>query len=288
MKPVVSIIIPAYNAAKYIRETIDSICKQSLSEWELWIIDDGSSDQTAEIVDTYTNDSRIHLISKKNEGVSIARNVGFQQATGEYVAFLDADDVWLEPRLEKMVALFRTRPSLGLVHSHMQVIDEHSQLQETIYKGKEGFILDSLLLWEECNIPAPSSILVKREVVDQVGGFSDKLSTAADQEFFFRVAAQYEIGMVPEVLGLYRIHGENMHSNIQRMEEDHLRAYQLAEENKLFKSRAFREKCYANLYWILGGSWWVNGRNKKRGALFLFRALIKNPKLIGKLAQKLV
>ena len=268
MKPIVSIIIPAYNAEKFIGETIESVSHQSLSEWEMWIIDDGSTDQTVDIVSLYIHDPRIHLISKKNEGVSIARNIGFQHAKGTYVAFLDADDSWLETRLEKMVALFRTNPALGLVHSHMQVIDEHSYPQETIYKGKEGYILDSLLLWEECNIPAPSSILVKREVVDRVGGFSTKLSTAADQEFFFRVAALYEIGMVPEVLGLYRIHGQNMHSNILRMEKDHLRAYQLAEDNKLFKSKAFKDKCYANLYMILGGSWWVNGRNKREGSFF--------------------
>jgi len=165
-------------------------------------------------------------------------------------------------------------------------IDENSIRQPTIYKGKEGKVLDDLLLWEGCVIPAPSSILVKREVVEEVGGFSTDLSTAADQEFFFRVAQKYKIGMVPEVLGLYRIHGNNMHQNISRMESDHLLAYQKAKELNLFKSSSFQRKCFSNLYMILAGSWWINGNNKRRGIYFALKSLVTYPANLTKLLQK--
>lgn len=288
MDTLVSIIIPAYNAAPFISETIQSVQNQSYQHWELIIVDDGSKDDTQAVVQPFYEDSRINYFRKENAGVSIARNTGFEKSSGTYLAFLDADDVWRENRLEKMLKRFGEDEDLGLVHSYVQEIDQDSHLLETIHKGKEGYILDSLLLWDGCNIPAPSSILVKREVVDNIGGFSPELSTAADQEFFFRVASQYKIGMVKEVLGLYRMHDKNMHKNIQHMEEDHVRAYLLANQHQLFKSPSFKKKCFANLYYILGNSWWVNGQNKWKGVKFWGKALINNPLIAERFIKKLL
>ena len=288
MNPLVSIIIPAYNAAPFLEETLRSLIDQSYETWECIVVDDGSTDGTGALVSNFTEDPRISYLKKENEGVSIARNTGYELSKGEYLAFLDADDLWKKNRLDKMLQKFEANPDLGLVHSHVQEIDAKSNLLSTVHRGKEGHILESLLLWQGCNIPAPSSILVKREVVERVGGFSPELSTAADQEFFFRVAAQFEVGMVPEVLGLYRMHDNNMHKNIQHMEEDHIRAYQLAERHKLFKSNRFKRKCFANLYYILGSSWWVNGQNKWKGVKFWTKAIMGNPLILERFAKKLV
>lgn len=159
----------------------------------------------------------------------------------------------------------------------MAVIDELSKKTGEVFQGKEGWILNSLLSWNGTNIPAPSSILVKREVVEKIGGFDTRLSTAADQEFFFRVAAEYRVVRVAEPLGLYRVHGGNMHQNIALMERDHIMAYKIARENKLFHSGAFRRKCFAKLYLILAGSWWNEGKSKRRGLNFLLRSFFTHP-----------
>ena len=288
MNDLVSIVIPAYNAERYISETIQSVVKQSYLNWELIVIDDGSTDDTGEQVKAFLNDPRISYHFKRNEGVSVARNTGFGMSKGSFLAYLDADDIWKPDRLQKILEKFKEDPELGLVHTYVQEIDSQSNLMDRVHKGKEGFILESLLLWNGCNIPAPSSILVKRAVVEQVGGFSPELSTAADQEFFFRVAASFKVGMVKEILGLYRMHDHNMHKNIQHMEEDHLKAYQLAGKENLFGSQQFRRRCFANLYYILGSSWWVDGKNKWKGIKFWTMALWKNPFIIERFLKKLI
>ncbi|MEM9718532.1 MAG: glycosyltransferase family 2 protein [Bacteroidota bacterium] len=280
MSPIVSIIIPAYNAEPFLGETIQSVIHQEFTDWELIIVDDGSTDKTQIIVEKFTSDPRITYLYKKNEGVSLARNSGFTQSKGAYVAFLDADDLWKKDRLEKMLSKFEGDSALGLVHSYVQEIDENSQLLPTVYRGKEGYILESLLLGDGCNIPAPSSILLKREVVDTVGGFNPELSTSADKEFFFRVASKFKIGMVQEILGLYRIHSNNMHSNIDRMEADNLKAYRLAEKNNLFKSEHFRRKCFANMYYILGNCYRVLAKNKAKWLTCVGKSLLYNPILL--------
>jgi glycosyltransferase involved in cell wall biosynthesis len=220
--------------------------------------------------------------------VSVARNKGFSHSKGELVAFLDADDVWLPQNLEKKVALFAQEEALGLVHSDLAVIDSNSQLTGATKSGKEGHILEDLLAWNGTCVPTPSSILVRREVVEKVGGFDPQLSNAADQEFFFRVANAYKIGRVPEVTWHYRVHDNNMHSNVAVMERDALLAYQRAEEHNLFKSKAFRNQCFATMYWIVGASWWGDGNNKAKGLQYLLKAARTHPStVLGLLRQKL-
>jgi glycosyltransferase involved in cell wall biosynthesis len=287
--PLVSVIIPAYKAAAYIKETIDSVLKQTYQHLELIIVDDGSPDQQDDLIWPYVEaDQRVQYVQQQNSGVSVARNNGFSHSKGEFVAFLDADDVWLPENIEKKLALFAQDSELGLVHSDLAVIDSDSKLTGETKCGKGGFILDDLLAWNGTCVPTPSSILVKREVVEKVGGFDPQLSNAADQEFFFRVANAYKIGRVPEVTWHYRVHSNNMHSNIALMERDALLAYQRAEEHNLFKSKAFRNQCFANMYWIVGASWWGDGGSKTKGLRYLLKATRTHPSAAwGKLRLKL-
>ncbi|BDS15245.1 glycosyltransferase family 2 protein [Aureispira anguillae] len=284
----VSVIIPAYKAGDYIEETIRGVLAQTHRNFELIIVDDGSPDHQAQIIEPLAaSDTRIQYIKQKNGGVSSARNHGYQCSKGDYLAFLDADDIWLPQNLEKKLAKFATDPALGLVHSDMAIMDGKSQLTGETKSGKEGYILDDLLSWNGTCVPTPSSILVKRTVVETVGGFDLALSNAADQEFFFRVAQKYKIGRVPEVTWWYRVHDNNMHSNIPVMEKDALLAYQRAEEHQLFKSKSFRNFCFANMYMIMGASWWGDGNNKKKGLQYLLKAIWTYPPALSKVAKKL-
>lgn len=284
----VSVIIPAYKAGRYIGETVQSVLNQTYTNFELIIVDDGSPDDQATIIAPLAaKDTRIQYIKQANGGVSSARNHGYRLSKGDFLAFLDADDIWLPNNLEKKLAKFSTDAELGLVHSDKAIIDADSQLTGEVKHGKEGYILDDLLSWNGTCIPTPSSILVKREVMEKVGGFDLKLSNAADQEFFFRVAKHYKIGRVPEVTWWYRIHNNNMHSNIPVMEKDALLAYQRAEENNLFKDIKFRNFCFSNMYMIMGASWWGDGHHKLKGIQYLLKAIWTYPPSIKKVFRKL-
>lgn len=285
----VSVIIPAYKAAQYIAETLRSVQAQTHENWEIWVIDDGSPDDLGAIVQTFcAQDPRIHYHRQANAGVSKARNQGYQLAKGEYLAFLDADDVWLPDNLSTKLERFGQDPDFGLVHSDAAVIDQDSKPTGEIKSGKEGHILNDLLRWEETCIPAPSSILVKREVVERVGGFEPSLSNAADFEFFFRVAKQYKIGRVPKVTWQYRVHGNNMHQNMDLMERDELRSYDLATQYNLFESEAFRRECYANMYLILAASWWGHQRRWGKTLYYVFKAIATRPAILGRLFRKVL
>ncbi len=287
--PLVSVIIPAYNAERYIKSTIRSVLLQDYKNLEIIVIDDGSTDNTATVVKKLANeDKRINYIHQQNGGVSSARNHGYKLSKGKYIAFLDADDIWLPDNIGKKVEYLQSDPDTGLVHSDALLIDENDNSLEETKQGKSGYILDDLLLWKGTCIPAPSSILVRREVLEEAGTFDTELSTSADQELFFRVAAKYKIGRVPEVTWHYRIHSQNMHSNIALMERDSLLAYKKATENKLFKNKTFRRKCHSNMYLILSGCWYHDGKNKSKAIRYALKSAWIYPAALYKLLRKMI
>lgn len=275
--PLVSVIIPAYRSETFIEETIRSVLGQSIDDLEIIVVDDGSPDRQVEIIkELGKEDDRIRLLCQSNQGVSRARNYGIENATGAFLAFLDADDVWLSSNLQcKLDKL--SSGNFGLVHSDAVLIDENSNSLGRAMTGLEGDLLDNLLAWGQTCIPGPSSILVKAEVIAKVGRFDPDLSTSADQDFFFRVARHFKIGRVAEITWQYRIHSNNMSNNVQAMEQDVLRVFELAKERKYFNNKSFERACFANMYLILAASWAGDGKNCFRGIKFGLRALAKSP-----------
>jgi glycosyltransferase involved in cell wall biosynthesis len=277
MNPLVSVVVPAYNAAKYIAETIESVLNQSFSNFELIIIDDGSTDNQVDLIFPYCQrDVRVKYIYQENKGVSASRNTGFNHSSGKYIAFLDADDVWLSNNLSSKLEKFESG-NYGLVHSDGYLMDEHSALKPGLMSGCEGQLLNEMLEWTRTQVPGPSSILVKREVLCSVGLFDIALSTSADHDFFLRVASSYSIGRSEHPTWKYRLHRNNMHKNIWLMEKDVLYVYRKASANKLFKNLWFEKKCYAIMFMILAASWAGDGGNKLRGTYFVGLALAKHP-----------
>lgn len=284
--PAVSVIIPAYNAEKFLGETVRSVLSQTFSDFEIIICDDGSTDKTAEVAKSF-GDERVKYIHQKNAGVSVARNNGAANSTGRYLAFLDADDLFDPDNLQKKAAFLESNPDVALVFADCDVIDGEGNGTGEYLIGNDTDILTNLLLWNGTVIPGPSCILITRQAFEMSGGFDPHFSTAADQDFFFRIAHKFTCKRITGVLTCYRKHGSNMHMNIQLMERDHIGVYKKAAKAKMFKSDSFRNKCFGNLYLILAGSWWVNGKNKSRGMKYIIKALAKNPALIFKLFRKL-
>jgi glycosyltransferase involved in cell wall biosynthesis len=274
----ISIVIPAYKAEKYIEETIRSVMQQTITDWEMIVIDDGSPDKLGDVVKKIQlENSRIQYVKQKNGGVASARNHGFRLSKGSYLAFLDADDVWLPDNLELKIEKFKQDAKIGLVHSDTAIIDENSRTTGEVKSGKEGELLEDLLFWKGTNVMPPSGILIKRDVLLDVGLFDEELSNSADQELYFRVASKYKIGRVDKVTWHYRVHHTNMHKNIKLMESDLLKTYQKASQNKLFKSHWFKLSCYSKMFRILGASWWKDGNSKIKGAYYLLKSFLYNP-----------
>lgn len=284
----VSVIIPAFNAAHWIEKTIQSVVDQSITSWELIIVNDGSTDNTQKIIEQCSKaDSRIRAINQSNRGVSSARNSGYELSNGEYLAFLDADDLWLPDNLALKLEKFGTAP-YGLVHSDAEVMDERGVRNGQILSGQEGHLLEAMLAWQATQVPGPSSILVRRSVMETIGLFDEKLSTSADQDFFIRVAARFLIGRVPQVTWHYRVHRNNMHKNVHRMEVDVLAVYSKAEKENRFKNQAFKRQCFANMYLILAASWAGDGKNWLRAIRFGGLAVGTNPLIIFKLPGRIL
>lgn len=282
----VSIIIPCYNAQEYIAETVQSVLGQSYENFELIIVNDGSKDNSLKVIETFSSDTRMRVIDQVNQGVNTARNNGYAESSGEYLCFLDADDVWTADRLRFHVDYMNAHPEVGLVHNDIEMVDQNSILTGQVDKGKEGWLLDDLLLWDSCCIPTPSATTLRRGVIETAGDFDPLYANASDQEFYFRVAKHFKIGRIPQFLTKYRMHDNNMRANMTRMEFDHVHAYKKSDRGGLFRSTLFKMRCFSNMYMILAFNFWIHGGKKSKALKYMGLSLINNPFNIHKPISK--
>ncbi|MBI5153125.1 MAG: glycosyltransferase [Parcubacteria group bacterium] len=203
-KGLVSVIIPTYNVALFLKEAVDSALQQTYRPFEIIIVDDGSKDGTSEIVTLYGD--RVRYFEKKHEGVSLARNFGVTQACGEFIAFLDADDVWDKHKLERQVSLFSDE-SIGLVYTDMEFFGEtfrYKLFSEMACGMWAGHVVPQLL---RSNFIGTSSVIVKRILFEGVGGFPHGVAIGEDYRTWLKIALKSKIEPIRESLVRYRIHG---------------------------------------------------------------------------------
>jgi glycosyltransferase involved in cell wall biosynthesis len=221
--PLVSLVIPAYNASEFIERTLVTARDQSYANIEIIVIDDGSTDNTRELVDqAVAVDSRIRIISTTNMGVAAARNRGIAEATGDLVAFLDADDIWHPSKIEKQVALLATLPEdWGAVYSLYYFIDNEDRIvREGNSRTASGYILARHASFRF--ISNGSALLVRKAAAVSVGGFDPSYAAAGiggceDLDFELRLFARYKAAAIPERLVGYREYAGNMSSDYYRM-----------------------------------------------------------------------
>lgn len=221
MNSLVTVVIPAYNASEYIGETIESVLQQSFTDFELLVINDGSTDNTAEVVRSYSQkDSRVTLLSQVNQGVSVARNTGIQQAKGEFVAFLDSDDLWLPNKLDLHVQHLSANPQLGMSFGRVEFISFDGKPTGQLSNPHISNITPKDL-YEENPAITPSNAVIRRDVLEQIGGFDRDLSGYADAELFLRVSCYgWQVEGIDRVLVYYRTSVSGMSSQLDSMEED--------------------------------------------------------------------
>jgi hypothetical protein len=207
--PLVSVIIPSFNHARYIRECIDSVFCQTFKDFEVIVVDDGSSDESLDILRSFGN--RIRLIEQSNRGTQAARNRGLQLAKGKYIALLDSDDGWLPNKLEVQIDALSRQPEIGLLYSFCHTINaDGSRRKKEWHYGKPIDHPNGALaqLLQECFIPA-LTVVFRRQCIDEVGYFDEELLGSGDWDMWIRIAAKYPIACVNEPLALYRLHTTN-------------------------------------------------------------------------------
>lgn len=216
--PLISIVIPVYNSAKYISVAIDSVLKQTYRNYEIIVIDDGSTDNTCQILQPYK--SKIRYIYQKNQGSAAARNVGIGLARGELVAFLDADDFWLMPeKLEKQVDFFNKNPSLGCINTGWKIVDSEGKHIKTVQPWHKAPKLD-LETWLKKKCVRTSAMAFRREWLEEVGGFDEELRQSHDVDLILRLSlAGCETVWLREETVCYRQHGENTTKNSLKQAE---------------------------------------------------------------------
>lgn len=213
--PRVSVIIPTYNRSKLLRETVESVLAQTYQNIEIIVVDDGSADDTAMVMAQYAG--RVTYLWQSNQGVAAARNAGFRAATGEYLTFLDDDDMILPAKIERQVQVLASRPAVGLVHCRYYFADQDGNLLQKVGLLPHGEVLNDLLRGNFIWLGAP---LIRRQCLDRVGLFDEEIpSVSADWDLWLRIAlAGIPFACVQEPLGVYRIQQDSMLANVADLE----------------------------------------------------------------------
>ena len=226
--PAISVVIPSYNCAHYVTQAVDSALAQSVPVDEIIVVDNGSSDDTPQVLARYGD--RVRYAFQPNRGISNARNRGISMARGELIAFLDADDVWLPEKLEKQLQCLAANPEAGLVHTDILHWDDRTGELQHRPQGRERFVgrCKREFFWH-CRVHT-SSVLVTRRCLEAVGSFDESIpgGYAEDLDLFQRIARQFALAFVPEPLVHYRQHDHNATLNALRMAESNFYVYRRA------------------------------------------------------------
>ena len=213
--PLVSVIIPVYNGEAFVVEAVNSALAQTYSNLEVVIVDDGSPDNAAKLVQTrYQDEARVRLVRQPNTGTAAARNTGIRYARGTLIALLDQDDRWLPEKLVRQVPLFDD-PQVGLVHTGGCVVDVETGRITSTYHAAEQLALPDLVRW--CKVGCATT-LIRRDVLDQIGLFNPDLGGVDDWDMWIRIAAAgYKVRGIAEPLVEIREHTDNQGKRFEQL-----------------------------------------------------------------------
>lgn len=276
----ISVVITAYNYGKYISVAIESALSQTYTDIEVIVIDDGSTDNTPTVMEQYASDARIRYIRQANQGQPKAKNRGVAESAGEFVAFLDADDIWMPNKLARQLTLF-SDPEVGVVYTRRLWMDQHGAIipgnERTLRRGN---ILNHIFV---DNFICFSSSIVRKHLLLDAGGFDENLPMGIDYDLWIRLAARCHFDFVDEPLVKYRTGHANLSKNITRR-------YECAQAimNKALSDPLIREKF---TWWVPRLAWadtWTNmGRyafasgDRVQGIKYLVKAIAIYPLLFS-------
>ena len=277
--PTVSVVIPAYNAADLLPDTVESVLAQTYPAVEVIVVDDGSTDNTPDVMEAYT--PAVRYIRKENGGSASARNRGIREATGTYIALLDADDLWRPTKLTQQVAQLQAHPDLRWSYTNWLHAD--AQTGETLYRADQvmpqpdGDVLRPLV--GRLFIP-PSTELIRRDVFDAVGLYDESRlhRISEDWELSLRIAERYPVGYIAEPLVVRRRHAGKKTStmNLDHALESRRAIIEKAIRRNPDRLADRRDAALANLYTKIGRKW-LNREERRRARALFVRALQHAP-----------
>ncbi len=242
----VSIIIPMYNSENSIRSTIDSIVNQTVYNniKEIIVINDGSTDGSRKVVESLKEgNDKIKLINKTNNGVSSARNMGMKVSSGNWIAFCDADDTWVETKLERQINVLNKNPEIDFLGS--QWINNNPRIFfKSIKKLYKASLKDICITF----FPQPSTVIMKREIFDKIGGFDENQRYAEEGSYFFKICENYNYYYLPELLIQYDNNSVGLSSNLKCMYEGNI---------KNIKELRNRKSITVSFYYFLRLFYWL-------------------------------
>ena len=284
-KPVISVIIPTYNRKKFIPYAVDSVLNQSFSDFELIIIDDGSTDGTDEYIKSL-KDNRIKYIYQQNAGNHAARNTGLKIAKGKYIALLDSDDMWLPEKLMRQKAVLDEKIEYGLVYCGSLTIDSENNL--TGLKpiiNHSGKVFDKMLMTNF--LYNGSNVLFRRKCLEKVGNFNTNLSRMLDWDFYLRFSLYYKFFCLDEYLVKYRVHDDSLSKNFIAYEQSGLMILDniFATPNLSENYKNLKNKAYARRFRYMGIRYLENNKMKDArinllNAIYMDNSLLFTDKIL--------
>ena len=218
MVPSVSVIIPTYKHRQYVTQAVESVLAQTYKNFEIIVVDDGSTDGTQDILAPFLD--RIHYIYQSNQGLSAARNTGIHSSQGQYIAFLDADDLWLPEKLSLQVEKLDSNPEIGLVYSNMQYLNNSKILPKTAFEinpPQKGKVFNKLFKWNFITMP---TVVVRRSSFFERVWFNTSLTSCEDYDAWLRFSIDHTFDYIDQPLAIYRTGSGHMSSNRIRMQEN--------------------------------------------------------------------
>jgi len=286
----ITVIIPAYNQSHYLAGAIESVLAQDYEDWECIVVNDGSTDSTAEVVKTY-QDQRIHYIHQQNAGLSAARNTGIRNARGKYLSFLDSDDLFAKNKLSLLMNVFYNNPEIALVSGNTELIDQNGIAIERKFDPVLPADNSQLLLGNPLHV---GSVLLKRSWQEKVGFFDTRLRSYEDWDYWLRLALHNaKFVCIPEVVSFYRFHTEQMTRNRQQMTRASFTVLDqiYAQPNLPKPWIQLKDKAYAHSHLraaanAYAGGDFYDGKNQLRQAIRLCPALVEEEN--ANLAKRMV
>jgi len=272
----VSVIVPSYNMAHFLPEAVQSALAQSYPNLEVLIVDDGSTDDTPQVVRQWEGNPRVRVHRQANGGLSDARNQGIALTRGPFIALLDADDTWATDKLAQQMRLFAGRPEVGVVYSDVALMDpEGKPLPRGPMRMHRGWISGALLI--ENFVPA-SSAVARRECFERHGGFDTRLRTGEDYDMWLRLSPHYQFDFVPEPAIHYRIWGGQMSKDYRARYETGIRTMErFLANNPDVVERAAVRRAWAHTYTGRGNVTLWRGRDRFGALRDYARALSFQP-----------
>ena len=284
--PRVSVVIPSYNMARFLPAAVESVLHQTYRDFELIVIDDGSIDNTAEIVRQFP--ATVRYYRQENGGVSAARNRGIELTKGEYITFFDADDIMLEDALQKSVAFLDQHPEVGFCYGQVYKIDEDGrQMRMRSLRGakhtcvREGKEQITRMLFR--GDISPSAVVTRRSCLNEVGFFDTSIRMGEDIDLWLRLSRRYSVGYIAEPLAKYRVH---LNSITGRRSFKALKDFQTAFLQHALEGlesepyyRSLKRKTYSGLYCYLSEEA-AHGGQRTTGFRYILKAIQTCPELL--------